>query len=124
MSKRTISVGSAEDVYRTGGTPIWECPQDRAYVRHKLSDCGDEWGGLLWREVKRVIKAARLTLPERAAFDHYLKGYNSEESAKRLGLTGGALREYRRRALRKLRACPDIGLLTVIVENCLEYRLD
>jgi DNA-directed RNA polymerase specialized sigma24 family protein len=85
-------------------------------VRHELSDPSDEFGGILWHEVNILVNHAKLTIPQRAAFDSYLRGLSLRQSADKYSVSKSTMQDHLMAALRRVRAVPHVGLITVTAE--------
>ena len=99
---------------------------------------------LMWCEVRRAFKSAKLTALEAGVVDAYMRGhkdkaiadgYNKMQKTDRYNRH--AIKVIRQQAFKKLRNCPDLGLMTDILETfgldvtryipektIVEYRLD
>ena len=122
---RVVYVGLSEDVYALGGQSLWEMADPSDYVSYLCDAPGVT--GLLWREVKRMVRWAcraergrgRLTENQVYALEAYLLGNDDLEIAERLGISRQSAREYRLIALKKIgRYKPrERGLFTSMLET-------
>ncbi len=124
MASRTIAVGMGDDVMRLG-TPLWESQDPRDYISCLCDD--PNISGLLWREVKRMIRWAsdsrrgnmQLTERQVMVLELYLLGHTGPEIADRFGITRQAVNDAKQAAINKISCYKprERGLLTVMIEE-------
>ena len=123
MARRTVSRALLEDGLQRGID--WDGNTDtshdplridpREYV--SITVDGSPLERLLWREIKQMMKWARLTDWQEAAFVAHLKGLSLAETALIYNRSKGTIQEHLRRALIKCASVPNRGLLTVMIEE-------
>lgn len=121
MARRTVSRALLEDRFQRGID--WDGNTDhdplrldpREYVSVTVD--GSPFERLLWREIKQMMKWARLTDWQEAAFVAHLKGLSLAETALIYNRSKGTIQEHLRRALTKCASVPYRGLLTVMIEE-------
>ncbi len=123
MARRTVSRALLEDGLQRGID--WDGNTDtshdslridpREYV--SITVDGSPFERLLWREIKQMMKWARLTDWQEAAFVAHLKGLSLAETALIYNRSKGTIQEHLRRALIKCASVPNRGLLTVMIEE-------
>ena len=124
MASRTIAAGLGDEVMRLG-KPLWESQDPRNYISYLCDD--PNISGLLWREVKRMIRWAsdsrrgcmQLTERQVMVLELYLLGHTGPEIAERFGITRQAVNDAKQAAINKIaRYKPrERGLLTVMIEE-------
>lgn len=125
MARRVFTVGLTADVEATGGLRLWQEMPSRDYISCLCrASCVT---GLLWREVKRMIRWAssasrgpmQLTEWQVTVLECYLLGNSDAETAKTFDCTKQNVAKARILALDRCRRYkPQIrGLLTVMCET-------
>ena len=123
MARRTVSRALLEDGLQRGID--WDGNTDtshdslridpREYV--SITVDGSPFERLLWREIKQMMKWARLTDWQEAAFVAHLKGLSIAETALIYNRSKGTIQEHLRRAWKKCASVPNRGLLTTMIEE-------
>jgi predicted DNA-binding protein YlxM (UPF0122 family) len=126
MARRAVvSLDALGPVASMDGRQLWETQDPGDYISYLCRDPGIV--GLLWREVKPMIRWASstrrginaLTAHQTLVLECYLLGHSDIEIAERLHVSRQAVWESRSEALRKIhRYRPRTrGLLTVMIEE-------
>lgn len=120
MARRTFSVGLVDDVENIGAT-AWDDirdvlkPDPQGYV--SIGVDGSPFERLLWREVKKLKKRARLTDWQDLVFSAFLNGFSQREIAELYRISRTMVRVHLEAAQMKCATVPHRGLLTVMIEE-------
>ena len=118
MARKTVSLNNIDDAYISThadmGIDSFD-PDSFAYVDISR-DCSD-FGGILWMEIKRTMKKAKLTMWQAVVLKLYLAGLSTREIAKIYGRKQQTIFEHLNCASKKMQAVPHCGVLTVMIEN-------
>jgi len=121
MARRTVSTALLEDGLQRGID--WDGKTDRDPLRPdpreyvSVTVDGSPFERLLWREIKNMMKWARLTDWQEAVFIAHLKGLSIAETALIYNRKTSTIKTHLRRAWEKCARAPHRGMLTVMIEE-------
>jgi DNA-binding CsgD family transcriptional regulator len=115
MSRREISVGTAEDVMRLGERETPHFRRNGEYAVHPLDMSA--YGPLLMSEIRRAARIAGLTELQTVVWQWHAVGVSFSAIAEKLGRSKPTIRQHFNAAEKKIRAnVKHLGLLTCLIE--------
>jgi DNA-binding CsgD family transcriptional regulator len=75
------------------------------------------YSGLLWAEIRIVMKQAHLSAWQAIVFEWWVKGFTLSEIATILQRSKSTIQVHLQRALTKIKSVPYIGLITTLIET-------